>query len=83
MSRHQLCTSISLEHQKMHYQLDKDTVLQLLRDHPMFAEYTAAQLTLDLDLLLQGDFLILQVVSICGHSRFGHLARQISGVRMT
>ena len=40
-----------LEHQKMHYQLDKDTVLQLLRDHPMFAEYTAAQLTLDLDQL--------------------------------
>ena len=40
-----------LEHQKMHYQLDKDTVLQLLRDHPMFAEYTAAQLTVDLDQL--------------------------------
>ena len=40
-----------LEHQKMHYQLDKDTVLQLLRDHPVFAEYTAAQLTLDLDQL--------------------------------
>lgn len=40
-----------LEHQKMHYQLDKDTVLQLLRSHPMFTEYSAAQLTLDLDQL--------------------------------
>ena len=40
-----------LEHQKMHYQLDKDTVLQLLRNHPMFTEYSAAQLTLDLDQL--------------------------------
>lgn len=40
-----------LEHQKMHYQLDKDTVLQLLRAHPMFAEYSAAQLAADLDQL--------------------------------
>ena len=40
-----------LEHQKMCYQLDKDTILHLLRAHPIFAEYSAAQLNLDLDQL--------------------------------
>lgn len=42
-----------LEHQKMHYQLDKDTILYLLRSHPMFVEYSAAQLALDLDQLVK------------------------------
>lgn len=40
-----------LEHQKMHYQLDKDTILRLLRTHPMFADYSEARLTADLDQL--------------------------------
>ncbi len=37
-----------LEHQKMHYQMDRDAVLALLRKQPMFAQYTHDQLSLDL-----------------------------------
>lgn len=33
-----------LEHQKMHYQLDQNTILILLRQQPLFAEYTPEQL---------------------------------------
>ena len=40
-----------LEYQKMHYQLDKDTILTLLHKDPLFVEYTAEQLISDLDQL--------------------------------
>ena len=42
-----------LEYQKMHYQLDKDTMLTLLRKDPLFVEYTAEQLISDLDQLVK------------------------------
>lgn len=29
-----------LEHQKMHYQMDRDTVLSLLRKQPIFSQVT-------------------------------------------
>ena len=35
-----------LEHQKMHYQMDRDTVLVLLRGQSVFGNYTPEQLTL-------------------------------------
>ena len=35
-----------LEHQKMHYQMDRDTVLVLLREQAVFSDYTPEQLTL-------------------------------------
>jgi len=47
-----------LEHQKIHYQLDKDTLLSLLREDPLFAAYTAEQLSSDLDQLVQWKNLI-------------------------
>jgi len=42
-----------LEHQKMHYQMDRDAVLALLREQTMFAQYTPEQLTLDLQRLVE------------------------------
>ena len=40
------------EHQKMRYQLDKETVLAELREDPIFALYSIEQLTMDLDQLV-------------------------------
>lgn len=42
-----------LEYQKMHYQLDKDTILSLLHEDPLFVTYTAEQLISDLDQLVK------------------------------
>ena len=42
-----------LEHQKMHYQMDRDTVLILLREQAVFAQYTPEQLALDLQQLVK------------------------------
>ena len=42
-----------LEHQKMHYQMDRDAVLSLLRKQPLFSQYTPEQLTLDLQQLVK------------------------------
>ena len=42
-----------LEHQKMHYQMDRDTVLVLLRGQSVFGNYTPEQLTLDLQQLVK------------------------------
>lgn len=42
-----------LEHQKMHYQMDRDAILILLREQAMFAQYTPEQLTLDLQQLVK------------------------------
>ena len=41
-----------LEHQKMHYQMDKDTILSHLHKEPVFAQYTPEQLNADLDQLV-------------------------------
>lgn len=41
-----------LEHQKMHYQIDRDTVLSLLQRQARFARHTPEQLTLDLQQLV-------------------------------
>ena len=42
-----------LEHQKMHYQMDRDAVLVLLREQAVFAGYAPEQLTLDLQQLVK------------------------------
>lgn len=42
-----------LEHQKMHYQMDRDAILVLLREQAAFADYTPEQLTLDLQQLVR------------------------------
>ena len=42
-----------LEHQKMHYQMDRDEVLTLLRQLPPFAQYSPEQLALDLQQLVK------------------------------
>lgn len=42
-----------LEHQKMHYQMDQDAVLILLRGQAVFADYSPEQLTLDLQQLVK------------------------------
>ena len=42
-----------LEHQKMHYQMDRDAVLILLRGQAVFADYAPEQLTLDLQQLVK------------------------------
>ena len=42
-----------LEHQKMHYQMDRNTVLSLLREQQLFAQYTPEQLNLDLQQLVK------------------------------
>ena len=42
-----------LEYQKMRYQLDKDALLPLLQQDPLFAGYTAEQLIPDLDQLVK------------------------------
>lgn len=42
-----------LEYQKMHYQMDRDTILILLREQSVFAQYTPEQLTLDLQQLVK------------------------------
>lgn len=42
-----------LEHQKMHYQMDQDSVLILLRGQAVFADYSPEQLTLDLQQLVK------------------------------
>ena len=42
-----------LEHQKMRYQMDRDGVLALLREQPLFAQYEPEQLTLDLQQLVK------------------------------
>lgn len=36
-----------LEHQKMHYQMDRDAVLVLLREQARFAQYAPEQLRKD------------------------------------
>lgn len=41
-----------LEYQKMHYQLDKETIIAHLREDTAFIQYSAEQLTLDLDQLV-------------------------------
>ena len=41
-----------LEHQKMHYQMDRDTVLALLQRQTRFAAYTPERLTMDLQQLV-------------------------------
>ncbi len=41
-----------LEHQKMHYQMDRDAVLSLLQRQVQFADYTPEKLTLDLQQLV-------------------------------
>ena len=41
------------EYEKMHYQLDKDTLLSLLQEHPLFADFTADKLSLALDQLVE------------------------------
>ena len=46
-----IMSTFYLEYQKMHYQLDKDTILTLLHKDPLFVEYTAEQLISDLDQL--------------------------------
>ena len=47
-----------LEYQKMHYQLDKDTILSLLHKDSLFATYTVEQLIADLDQLVKWKNLI-------------------------
>ncbi len=42
-----------LENQKMHYQMDRDAILSLLRQQAVFADYTPEQLTLDLQQLVK------------------------------
>lgn len=42
-----------LEHQKMHYRMDRDAVLVLLRGQAAFADYAPEQLTLDLQQLVK------------------------------
>ena len=42
-----------LEYQKMNYQMDKETILQLLREDPVFAHYTMEQLIPDLNQLVE------------------------------
>lgn len=42
-----------LEHQKMHYQMDRDAVLIRLRGQAVFADYSPEQLTLDLQQLVK------------------------------
>ena len=42
-----------LEHRKMHYQTDRDTVLILLREQAVYEGYTREQLTLDLQQLVK------------------------------
>lgn len=41
-----------LEHQKMHYQMDKNTILAHLHEEAIFAQYTSEQLNTDLDQLV-------------------------------
>lgn len=41
-----------LEHQKMHYQMDKNTILAHLHKEAVFAQYTPEQLNADLDQLV-------------------------------
>ncbi len=41
-----------LEHQKMHYQMDRDAILIRMREQPVFTQYTPEQLTLDLQQLV-------------------------------
>lgn len=47
-----------LEYQNMHYQLDKDALLTILREDPLFAAYTGEQLVSDLDQLVKWKNLI-------------------------
>ena len=47
-----------LEYQKMHYQLDKDTILSLLHKDSLFVTYTVEQLIADLDQLVKWKNLI-------------------------
>lgn len=42
-----------LEHQKMHYQMDRDAVLVLLREQALFTQYTPDQLMLNLQQLVE------------------------------
>ena len=42
-----------LEYQKMHYQLDKDAILALMHQDPVFSAYTAEDLVPDLDMLVR------------------------------
>ena len=42
-----------LEHQKMHYQLDRDMVLGMMHQESAFLDYTAEQLDLDLNQLVR------------------------------
>ena len=47
-----------LEYQKMHYQLDKDTILAVLHQDPLLSTYTGEQLVSDLDQLVDWKNLI-------------------------
>ena len=47
-----------LEHQKMHYQMDRDAVLGLLRQQSLFAQYSPEQLAIDLQQLVKWKNLI-------------------------
>lgn len=47
-----------LEHQKMHYQMDRDAVLVLLREQSRFAQYTPEQLMFELMGILDFDYII-------------------------
>ena len=47
-----------LEYQKMHYQLDKDTIWSLLHKDSLFVTYTVEQLIADLDQLVKWKNLI-------------------------
>ena len=47
-----------LEYQKMHYQLDKDTILSLLHKDSLFVTYTVEQLIADLEQLVKWKNLI-------------------------
>ena len=54
---HMVCRTIMrlfyLEHQRMHYQLDRDAILSLLQKQTAFAHYAPDQLTLDLQQLVK------------------------------
>ncbi len=47
-----------MEYQNMHYQLDKDTLLDLLREDVIFSTYSGEQLVSDLDQLVKWKNLI-------------------------
>ena len=58
-----------LEHQKMHYQMDRDAVLLLLRGQDVFADYTPEQLTLDLQQLVKWKNLTPREINFQGYEK--------------